>query len=129
MWAALLPFVALVPWPLAMGVLAGAMAFVGPAWNVVIGSYSLALTPDRLRGRVGGAQGLVAWGPIPLGSLVGGLLLQWLGGVPATLVLAVVMLAIAVAASLSPAIRHAPPLVAASGLSDDAPAADAAGPG
>ena len=109
-WAALLPFVALVPWPLAMGVLAGAMAFVGPAWNVVISSYSLRLTPDRLRGRVGGVQGLVAWGPIPLGSLVGGLLLQWLGGTPATLALAGVMLVIAVAASVSPAIRHAPRL-------------------
>jgi predicted MFS family arabinose efflux permease len=110
LWAALLPFIAVVPWPLAMGVLAGAMAFVGPAWNVVISSYSLTLTPDRLRGRVGGAQGLVAWGPIPLGSLVGGLLLQWLGGVTTTLLLAATMLVIAVAASLSPAVRHAPPL-------------------
>jgi len=106
-WAALLPLVALVPWPLAMGLVAGAMAFVGPAWNVVISSCSLRLTPDRQRGRVGGVQGLVAWGPIPLGSLIGGLLLQWLGGAPATLALAGVMLAIAVAASVSPAVRRA----------------------
>ena len=91
------------------------MAFVGPAWNVVISSYSLTLTPDRLRGRVGGVQGLVAWGPIPLGSLVGGLLLQWLGGVTTTLALAAVMLAIAVAASASPAVRHAPRLTHAAG--------------
>ena len=57
------------------------MAFVGPAWNVVLGDISLRLTPDALRGRVSGVQGLVAWGPIPLGSLAGGVLLQWLGGV------------------------------------------------
>jgi MFS family permease len=114
-WAALLPFVAFAPWPLVMGVIAGGMAFVGPAWNVVISTYSLTLTPDRLRGRVGGVQGLIAWGPIPLGSLVGGLLLQWLGGVATTLVLAVAMLAIAVAASVSPAVRHAPRLTAAGG--------------
>jgi MFS family permease len=126
-WAALLPFVALVPWPLAMGVLAGAMAFVGPAWNVVISSYSLRLTPDRLRGRVGGVQGLVAWGSIPLGSLVGGLLLQWLGGTPATLTLAGVMLVIAVAASLSPAIRHAPRLDGTSVPSGVAPGEAEAG--
>jgi len=114
-WAALLPFVAFAPWPLVMGVIAGGMAFVGPAWNVVISTYSLTLTPDRLRGRVGGVQGLIAWGPIPLGSLVGGLLLQWLGGVATTLVLAVAMLAIAVAASVSPAVRHAPRLTGAGG--------------
>ena len=119
-WAALLPLVAFAPWPLAMGVIAGGMAFVGPAWNVVISHYSLTLTPDRLRGRVGGVQGLVAWGPIPLGSLVGGLLLQWLGGVTTTLALAAAMLAIAVAASVSPAVRHAPRLTAADGDRDTA---------
>jgi len=84
------------------------MAFVGPAWNVVISSYSLNLTPDRLRGRAGGAQGLVAWEPIPLSSLVGSLLLQWFGGVATTRALAAAMLAIALAASASPAVRHAP---------------------
>ena len=124
-WAALLPFIAVAPWPLAMGILAGGMAFVGPAWNVVISHYSFRLTPDCLRGRVGGVQGLVAWGPIPLGSLVGGLLLQWLGGVPTTLALAAAMLAIAVAATASPALRHAPrsPQAAnASGAEDVTPA-------
>jgi MFS family permease len=109
-WALLLPAIALAPWPLAIGVVIAGMAFFGPAWNVVIGSYSLALTPDALRGRVKGVQGLVAWGPIPLGSLLGGALLQWAGGFTATMVLAVVMLAVAVAATLSPAVRHAPSL-------------------
>jgi predicted MFS family arabinose efflux permease len=107
-WAALLPLFAIVPWPLAMGVLAGGLAFVGPSWNVVLSDISLRLTPDALRGRVGGVQGLVAWGPIPLGSLLGGLLLQWAGAVTAVLVLAGVMALIAVAATLSPAVRQAP---------------------
>jgi MFS family permease len=107
-WAALLPAVALAPWPLVMGALAGAMAFVGPAWNVVLGDISLRLTPDALRGRVSGVQGLVAWGPIPLGSLLGGILLQWLGGVSTAFVLAGAMGLVAAAATLSPAVRHAP---------------------
>lgn len=109
-WAAMLPFIALVPWPLAMGVLGGVMAFVGPALSVVLSSLSLTLTPDRLRSRVSGVQGLVAWGAIPLGSLIGGLLLRWLGGVQTTLVLAAAMPAVALTATLSPAVRHAPPL-------------------
>ncbi len=112
-WALLLPAVAFVPWPLAIGGVIAGMAFVGPAWNVVLGAYSLALTPDRLRGRVGGVQGLIAWGPIPLGSLAGGALLQWLGGSAAALVLAALMLALALAALLSPAVRRAPSLEAA----------------
>lgn len=53
-WAALLALIAVAPWPLAVSILAGGMAFVGPTWNVVISNYSLTLTPDRLRGRVGG---------------------------------------------------------------------------
>ncbi len=108
LWAALLPLFAVVPWPLAMGVLAGGLALAGPAWNVVLSDISLRLTPDELRGRVSGVQGLVAWGPIPLGSLLGGLLLQWIGGVPTVLVLAGVMALVAVAATVSPAVRHAP---------------------
>ena len=35
-------------------------------------------------------------------------MLQWLGGVQTTLVLAAAMLAVALAAALSPAMRHAP---------------------
>jgi predicted MFS family arabinose efflux permease len=109
-WAALLPLVAVVPWPLAIGGLIAGVAFVGPAWNVVISAYSLTLTPDRLRGRVRGVQGLIAWGPIPLGSLVGGVLLQWLGGTATALVLAALMLLVAVAATFSPSVHRAPPL-------------------
>lgn len=61
-------------------------------------------------------------GPIPLGSLVGGLLLQWLGGVTTTLALAAAGLAIAVAAFANPAVRHAPRLTRPVG---DRDAADA----
>jgi MFS family permease len=109
-WALLLPVIALVPWPIGIGVVIAGMAFVGPAWNVVIGAYSLALTPDELRGRVTGVQGLIAWGPIPLGSLIGGALLQWLGATMTVFALAAAMLTVAVAATISPAVRHAPPL-------------------
>ena len=104
-WAALLPLFAVLPWPLALGTVGGAIAFVGPAWNVVLGTYVLRLTPDRLLGRVRSVEMLVAWGVIPLGSLAAGYLLQWLGGAGAVAAMSGLMLAIAVAATASPAVR------------------------
>jgi predicted MFS family arabinose efflux permease len=107
-WAALLPAIAIAPNPYVLGGVLALMAFVGPAWNVVVGAYQLAITPDRLLARVSSAETLVAYGAIPLGSLVAGFLLEGVGTAPATLVLAASMLALAVMATASPAIRNAP---------------------
>ena len=109
-WALLMPLIAFVPNPYVLGAVFALMAFVGPAWNVVIGAYQLAITPDRLLGRVSSAELLVAYGAIPLGSLVAGLLLESFGNVAATLVLAAWMLFLAVAAAASRTIRTAPSL-------------------
>jgi predicted MFS family arabinose efflux permease len=107
-WAVLVPAIAIAPNPYVLGGILALMAFVGPAWNVVVGAYQLAITPDRLLARVSSAETLVAYGAIPLGSLAAGLLLEGLGTVPATLALAAWMLALAVAATASPSIRNAP---------------------
>ncbi len=112
LWVALLPLMALRTRPLVLGPIIGAMAFVGPTWNVLVSTYELSLIPDRLLGRVESVILLLAWGSIPLGSLVAGVLLQWIGPTPAILVLAGVMALVAFAASLSPAVRNAPPLPA-----------------
>jgi len=112
LWAGLLPFYAVPVPPLVLGVLFGLMAFAGPAWNVVVGSYQLTLVPDALLGRVGSAEMLISWGALPLGSLAAGFLLTAIGGVRASLVLAAGMLALAVVASLRRDIRHAAPLAA-----------------
>jgi MFS family permease len=42
-------------------------------------SVRQALVPDNLLGRVGGALNLLAWGIVPLGALIGGLLGQMVG--------------------------------------------------
>lgn len=109
-WAALLPMMLIVPGSLALGPIFGLAAFIGPAWNVVVGTYQLTLTPDRLRGRVGAAELAIAWGAIPLGSLCAGFLLEAVGAFAATAVMCGLMVAIAVAATVSPAVRHAPRL-------------------
>jgi MFS family permease len=108
-WAAILPLMALSVPPIALGPLFGIMTFVGPVWNVVIGTYQLTMIPDHLLGRVQSVEMLVSWGAIPLGSLAAGVMLQRLTPSAAMIGLASMMLATAIVATLSPSIRRAPP--------------------
>lgn len=110
LWVLLLPLMALPLTPFALGPIFGAMTFVGPVWNVVFGTYELTLTPDHLLGRVQSVEMLLSWGAIPLGSLAAGFLLEHLGGPEAIFALSGAMLLIALAGTLSPSLRHAPPL-------------------
>ncbi len=110
-WALLLPLMLLTGNPYLLGAVFGAMAFVGPLWNVVLGAYTYALVPAGLLGRVTSAETLLAYGAMPLGSLGAGFLLESLGDAGALAVLAVAMLAVALAASAAPAIRRAPKTV------------------
>lgn len=48
-------------------------------WNVTVVSLRQRLTPDRLLGRVNSAYRLLAWGTIPVGAAVGGLLAELAG--------------------------------------------------
>ncbi|MFD5514841.1 MFS transporter [Streptomyces sp. NPDC127066] len=109
-WAALLPLFAFTSSPLLIGAIGAACAFVGPLWNVVIISYATLLVPDELLGRVNSAAMTLSWGVMPLASLGAGFLLTGLGPVGSLCVLAAFMLVTAVAATASPAVRHAPPL-------------------
>jgi predicted MFS family arabinose efflux permease len=112
--------------PLVLGVVVGFASLLGPGFNVVVGSYAYALTPDRLLGRVQSAGRGIAYGSIPLGALCGGLFVDWFGGRGALLALGIVMIAVAVAATWSRDIRHAPRLEA---LLRATPAASPAGSG
>lgn len=108
--------------PYVIGVVYALMCFVGPVWNVVVSAYQLAVTPDAIQGRVLGAVGLVAFGAIPLGSLVGGQLLAWLGADATVWVLAGWMVLLAATAAFSPSVRSAPtPAGAASGSEEPEP--------
>lgn len=109
-WALLVPVVLVVRDPYLLGAVYALMCFVGPVWNVVISAYQLAITPDSIQGRVIGAASMVAFGAIPLGSLVGGLLLGWVGTRTTVWVLTVFMVFIAVVATVNRAVRAAPGL-------------------
>ena len=75
-----------------------------------MGTYRLRLTPDALLGRVASAGSMLSAGALPLGSLIGGFLLQSIGPVGASVVLSSGMLLLAVAGTASPSVRHAPVL-------------------
>ncbi|MER5944933.1 MFS transporter [Streptomyces sp. NPDC001904] len=109
-WAGLLPLFLFTAHPLVIGAIGAATAFVGPLWNVVIGSYTTILVPDELRGRVGSAAMTLSWGVMPVASLGAGRLLTHVGAADTLAVLVAVTLAAAVAATASPAVRRAPPL-------------------
>jgi MFS family permease len=105
-WAVLMMPVAFTTNVAALGILFGLMAFVGPIWNVLVGSYQLANTPEHLRGRVASVETLVAYGAIPLGSLVAGVMLEAVGSSACVLALAGWMILLAAAATASPAVRR-----------------------
>lgn len=109
-WAALVPMVLLADSPLVLGAVYALMCFVGPVWNVAISAYQLAVTPDELQGRVLGAAGMVAFGAVPLGSLLSGFALAWIGATATVWVLSAWMLVLAVLATASKAVRDAPSL-------------------
>ncbi len=48
--------------------------FTGVVWNVITVSFRQSIIPDELLGRVNSVYRFFAWGMIPIGSLVGGLL-------------------------------------------------------
>jgi MFS family permease len=108
LWAAATAVLVLVPNTLALGALAGVQVLVGPAWNVIVGSYRYALVPDRLLGRVQSAGALVSWGTIPLGSLGAGFLLEVISAQATFLVLAGVFVLIALGATSARVVRTAP---------------------
>jgi predicted MFS family arabinose efflux permease len=97
---------------LVLGALAAVMWIGGPPFNVVVGTYRYALVSDRLQARTASAARLIAWGPIPLGSLAAGFLLEAVGATKSFLVLAAISVAVALAATLTRAVRDAPPIEA-----------------
>jgi MFS family permease len=107
-WSAATLLLVLMPTPLALGAAAGAPMMVVPAFNVVLGSYRYALAPDRLQARTMSSARLVAWGTIPLATLIAGSLLQAAGATVTLLALGGAMLAVATVATASRIVRNAP---------------------
>ena len=106
-WAVLLALIVLVRVPLWLCPIVTVFGFVGPAWNVSVQTYRMQITPNELLGRTSSVALQIAWGVIPLGSLLAGFLLQALSPAVAMTVVAAGMAVTAAAATTVGPIRDA----------------------
>jgi MFS family permease len=58
---------------------AGIIAGTGVIWNVITVSLRQRIAPDHLLGRVNAGYRLLAWGTMPIGAALGGLLADGIG--------------------------------------------------
>jgi hypothetical protein len=97
-------------WPnayvLAAALLPAALAI--PVTDSVVVSYRLAVTPDRLVGRVESVRSTIAQALAPFGSLLAGLLLSTMTARLAILIVAAATVPIAIGGVLSQAVRNPP---------------------
>ncbi|GHF53725.1 MFS family permease [Amycolatopsis bartoniae] len=91
-----------------MGVLFAAMAFLPPAANTTISTYQLLLTPDGMRGRLGGVLGVAGGVAAAAGPALGGWLVDALPGTTAVLVCAGAITVVTLLATCHPVLRRFP---------------------
>ncbi|MEX2183520.1 MAG: MFS transporter [Chloroflexota bacterium] len=72
--------------PIPVGVAFAVAGFAMVAWNVVTVSLRQRIVPDRLLGRLNASYRLLAWGTMPIGAAIGGLLGEIIGVQPVFLV-------------------------------------------
>jgi hypothetical protein len=120
-WTVLLALIVLIRTPLWLCPVVIVFGFVGPSWNVSVQTYRMRITPNQILGRTSSVGMQIAWGVIPLGSLLAGFLLQALSPSTAMTVVAAGMAVTAVTATALAPIRHAgrgdqPPPATATGI-------------
>ena len=106
--ALVLPWLALFTNAYVLGAILGVEWLFAPCWDAAVVSYRLSVVPDALQARVQGVAGLLAMAGAPIGSLVGGFLLEGVGGRATILALAGWTLALAVVSSTSRSLRDGP---------------------
>jgi MFS family permease len=106
----LMPFLAIAPHPLVLGVLTALMRFVGPVWNAVAVGYQITVVPDEFQGRVRSVATLISYSALALGPLIAGYILEGFGGDATFFVIAGYALVIAFVGTFSTSLRHFPDL-------------------
>jgi MFS family permease len=91
-----------------MGLLFAAMAFFAPTANTTISTYQLLLTPDELRGRLGGVMNVTMGVAAALGPVLGGVLIELVSGEQAVLLCAAGMVTVTLLVSASRTLRTFP---------------------
>lgn len=106
-WTALVALVAIAHSVWALAAILATLLFLAPLWNATIQARRIALTPDRLRGRVNSAGGMLSVGFIAFGTLAAGVLLEHVGAAATALSFAACMGAVAALTTLTPSVRAA----------------------
>jgi len=104
------PLYVAVPSYFLLSLVAGVSAFLGPVYNVVQFSYRLSIIPDRLQGRVNSVFRLLAFGFMPVGSALCGVLIERVGADATVMVLAGWLFALSVVTTLNRNVRDAAPI-------------------
>jgi predicted MFS family arabinose efflux permease len=107
--AALLSLV-VVPGYFWIGVMSAIAGFFGPIYNVVQFSYRVALIPDALQGRVNSVFRLLAFGFIPVGAALSGVVIEGFGAKAAVMTFAGFMFMFAILSSFNRHVREAAPI-------------------
>jgi len=68
--------IALAPGPVALGIVLALFEFTGLVWNTVSISYRQRRIPDHLLGRVNSLYRMLAWGMMPVGLVLSGLIVR-----------------------------------------------------
>jgi len=110
LWVALTPLVGIVSNALLLMLVLGVLASMGAVWNIATSTVYYRLVPDRLIGRVSSVGSLTAFGALPLGSLVAGILVQAFGPATAGFIAGGGMLVMAVLTTAAPSVRRGPDL-------------------
>ncbi|MET9022024.1 MFS transporter [Actinopolymorpha sp. NPDC004070] len=126
--AGLVAAAAFVPGSYPVAALLALAILPAPTLNAALVGYQIAVTPDRMQGRVDSAIGLLAQCLQPLAPLLGGLVVAWWGGRGGFLVFAGILAVAAVVASLSNGIRNLRPLSEVAPEVDHLPTGGASGP-
>ena len=106
----LFPLFALAPSWIWLGVIAALIATLGPVYNVVQFSYRLSLIPDELQGRVNSTFRLVAFGFMPVGAALSGVLIERFDANVAVLVLTAGLLVLTLVTTFNRDVRDARPI-------------------
>jgi len=105
LWTGLGVVLAFAPSLVWLAVLVFALNLFGAPYNVVIAARMYQLVPEQIFGLVRSVGRIVAWGTIPIGTLLGGVLAERLGAAPALLVFGLAMIPVAIASTVSPGMR------------------------
>ncbi|HTK06747.1 MAG TPA: MFS transporter [Ktedonobacteraceae bacterium] len=105
--ALMFPLYAIAPNALVMGLIAAAEEFVGPIYTISLDTYRLVTTPDSMRGRTSSTVQFVVQGAQSLGAILGGIIIQQVGGKWSALILGAWLILLAIITTLNKHVRSA----------------------